>query len=701
MPRGSYVICWAAALLAGLAPLPFGSVGPASSALVQTGVVALALLWVGSRRRAGVSPLPWRDPILWTGAALLGYGLLQIVPLPIGLVEALSPAAAALKSGYSPEPPAWAALSLNPYATWRSCLRIVCWTLAALLVRHNAVDLKGRLVVAGGLVAGGLFQAGYGLFEFISGRQHIFGYAKKHFTDVATGTFISRNNYAGYLEMAIPMALALSLLCLGRLGRSRRAASSGGDSFRRSLEKAAGPRAFKALLFLLAAFVMTVALLMSRSRMGIISIAVALIAGGLLLGLRGKSRRFAVVSVAVAGTAAIFASQIEILPIVNRFHALHYEFGGGYGRYRVWVDAVDLVRSYPLFGSGLGTWEMAFSPFRKDATQVKVDFAHNDYLEFGAEAGAAGVVILVAGAFLALRQRARWRSLGAHEDEIALAAGVGLLALALHSFTDFHLAIPADALTAALLVGLFLRQSGPAPAPAAAAPPRRGGALFPAAVCSLALLGLGAAAVTPAVAQIQAGPAAGARGDEEDPAGRPAETGAGAPDDDLCPGCALDPFNPTRYTDAASRVRRRILSDVEVVVRAQSAGVLPDAHTRVYLAGRIEAGLGLARRAIALSPASGRAHMEAGLLHFGRFALTGLPLQASDDFERARESFSRAMSLQPWRAATHRRIARLVAPFLDQADDSQRDFILRAVRRAAELAPRDPEMARLASEVGA
>src|SRR5262245_40940680 len=217
MPRGGgYSICWALAVLVAVAPLPFGSVGPLWSGILEVSVVALTLVWVHSRRRAGLSPLPWRDPLLLAGGAMLAYGLLQMAPLPLVLVDFLSPHAAWLKATFAPHAPAYTSLSLDPYATWRSCLRVVCWTLAALMARHRAIDLKGRLVVAGGLVAGGLFQAAYGLFEFISGRQHIFAYEKKYFTDVATGTFISRNNYAGYLEMAIPIALGLAMIALGQ-----------------------------------------------------------------------------------------------------------------------------------------------------------------------------------------------------------------------------------------------------------------------------------------------------------------------------------------------------------------------------------------------------------------------------------------------------------------------------------------------------
>src|SRR5678816_1977169 len=279
MSRGSYSICWVVALLVAAAPLPFGSVDPLPSAALLLCLLCLGLAWLTLRSLSGLTPLPWRDPLLLGGAALMAYGLFQMVPLPHAILSVISPGGAALRAGFSPDPGAWAPVSLHPYATWRSCLHIACWTLAAVMVRHCAVDLKGRLVVAGGLVAGGMFQAGYGLFEFISGRQHIFAYKKQYFTDVATGTFISRNNYAGYLEMAIPVGLALAMLALGRATDIDGSSRSG--SLKRRLANITGQQGFRALALLMVAFLMAIALLMSRSRMGIIATVAALVVGGL------------------------------------------------------------------------------------------------------------------------------------------------------------------------------------------------------------------------------------------------------------------------------------------------------------------------------------------------------------------------------------------------------------------------------------
>ena len=492
---------------------------------------------------------------------------------------------------------------------------------------------------------------------------------------------------------------------------------------RRRLARAGGPESFRALLLLMGAFLMAVALLMSRSRMGIVSMLFALVVGGLAMGLRGRSRGFAIASVGVAAVATIFASQIDILPVVKRFHQVRDEFGAGYSRLDVWKQSGALLSDYPVVGSGLGTWEAAFSPFRDDSAQLRVDYAHNDYLEFGAEAGAAGLILLAVAAFGVLRSSGRGR-----RDELAIAAGCGLLSLALHSLTDFHMSIPADALAAACLAGLFLRAPGPMDAlgglqTARAATAREmrpglrgvrhtrpGRRRLAVAACAGVLVIVMVAAATPTAADrlaptpaasrdartsLARGAAAGApagrdgtllAGDER-PSVADLTASSGPHLDEGCGPCRLEPFAAYRWIESASVARQRLMRDVEAIVQAQELRGMADPASRQYLAGRLDEARAMAMRGLTLSPALAQGHMEAGLLLFGRFALTGLPPAVSDDFVSAVTAFARSLALQPWRASAHAQVARVLEPLLDQAGPSERPFIERTLRRAHELDP--------------
>ena len=52
-----------------------------------------------------------------------------------------------------------------------------------------------------------IFQSFYGLTEFFGGTERIFGYKKKLGLGSATGTYINRNHFSGFLEMIFPISL--------------------------------------------------------------------------------------------------------------------------------------------------------------------------------------------------------------------------------------------------------------------------------------------------------------------------------------------------------------------------------------------------------------------------------------------------------------------------------------------------------------
>jgi O-antigen ligase len=111
-------------------------------------------------------------------------------------------------------------------------------------------------------------------------------------------------------------------------------------------------------------------------------------------------------------------------------------------------------RDYPVFGSGLGSFPVVFPRYSGSATALAYTHAHNDYLEFGAEAGAVGLSLL--GLMVLLSFAAALRAQQLRRDPLmrglSFAAMMGILALMIHSAADFNLQIPANALTFMLLL---------------------------------------------------------------------------------------------------------------------------------------------------------------------------------------------------------------------------------------------------------
>jgi O-antigen ligase/tetratricopeptide (TPR) repeat protein len=136
------------------------------------------------------------------------------------------------------------------------------------------------------------------------------------------------------------------------------------------------------------------------------------------------------------------------------------------GRANVWNDTLKMIRDFPLFGVGLGSWQDLFQRYR--AAPWSQEFyreAHNDYLELLAESGIIGFVLLGWFFLLAGKTLLRYVTSDRPSEDTGSKALVGALlaalgAMAFHEFFDFSLQIPANAFLFTLLLALALRIAG-------------------------------------------------------------------------------------------------------------------------------------------------------------------------------------------------------------------------------------------------
>lgn len=115
-------------------------------------------------------------------------------------------------------------------------------------------------------------------------------------------------------------------------------------------------------------------------------------------------------------------------------------------RAALWHEALLMMRDQPFTGVGPGRFQ-ALSPtanFDRDAR-----WAHNSFLQNGAETGAMGLLLLV------LLFMWGFGSLGANPtpDNLSVLAAAAIAALGIHASVDYVLHFPAVPLTTAALVG--------------------------------------------------------------------------------------------------------------------------------------------------------------------------------------------------------------------------------------------------------
>ena len=411
-----------------IAVLAFGGTSPAFFLPAQVIILGLGVLLLSASLRAPLSV--GRFPVL-VPLVLVALVLLQIIPLPA-------------RAGHT--------ISIAQYQTVSQLLLLATYLTAfyvALLVCEDR-NAKRRLVYA--LIALGAFEAFYGLVQYLTGWQHIFGYVKKYYLEDATGTYINRNHFAGLLEMALPFTVALALDLAGKLrGDVQRS-----EAKARNLLIAS--ELFPLIFLSFLAVAIFIALIFSRSRMGIISAIASLIAILALAGSTLPSKR-----IRIAAAVLFFVGIVGIVvwvgsdPVIGRFEVLGQEYSQtGQNRIAIWRDTLKLIRQHPWLGTGLGTFSVAYTSVQTVFLNRLVDHAHCDYLEVVTELGLPGGFLVFASFFWTLARAVRGYRKAENRFDAAVCLGCigGITAILVHSFADFNLYIPANALVFAVTLAL-------------------------------------------------------------------------------------------------------------------------------------------------------------------------------------------------------------------------------------------------------
>src|SRR6266853_2266726 len=426
-----------------VAVLAFGGTAPSFFTTTQVIILGLGALCIlsGQFSRITSTRIPIASPLL-----LFAFVLLQVCPLPLSLAPLFGRAPDDLlgESHFT--------ASMAQYQTVSHLLLLVTYLVAFFLtlVLCRDPNAKRRLVFA--IVSLGVFEALYGLIQYLTGWQQIFTYVKKYYLEEATGTYINRNHFAGFLEMILPFAVVLAL-------RWARLLFQNTSSRTATLRKIASRTEFLSLVFwLFLAILLFVALVLSRSRMGIISALVSLVA---ILALAGASSFRARTRAAVA--ALFFLGVLGLVvwigsdPVMSRFETLGQEYTlSGQSRVSILRDTLGLIRQHPLLGTGLGSFSTVYPSVQTVFLHLLVEHAHCDYLEVASELGLPGAILVFGSIFWVLARTAGQYKKAEESFDKAVSLGCigSIAAILVHSLADFNLYIPANALVFTVILAL-------------------------------------------------------------------------------------------------------------------------------------------------------------------------------------------------------------------------------------------------------
>ena len=452
-------------LLAWLAwlPLPFGSIVPrARLPLIAVPLlicaVAAVVRLLATRDRTSTAQ-PTRAWMIWAsgGALLLLTGGLQLVPMPPGLLRALSPESEAIWTAASRTAALAGAavsemhpISLDPRATALELFRIAAllaaFTASAFLIRTHAT----RIALATVLCATAMFESLYGLREAALQRYEIWGWVNRLIFNRVTGTFVNPNHFAHYLAIVLPMALFLVAFAWHVSGTDETPLS-------RRLAMLLEQRVLMTGFALIAAIGCVAAILLAQSRGALLALA----AGTFFMAALLPGRRVARLAFAGAGGLALIVAMVVYLGperTVARFVPTEFERQTFVGRRIGIAAAFSLWQRFAILGSGLGTFERVVSMEQKQDLEKIYHHAHNDYAELAATGGTLGFVIVVValiGGYVSLLRATfgaatelSWRRRAFH-----VAALASLTIAMVHALIDFNFFIPSNPATLAAIAG--------------------------------------------------------------------------------------------------------------------------------------------------------------------------------------------------------------------------------------------------------
>ncbi|HXC70330.1 MAG TPA: O-antigen ligase family protein [Pyrinomonadaceae bacterium] len=410
------VICIAIVMSA----LAYGTVHYWALGLFNLGGLTVLVLWVLDAWRLGTMRVS-RNALQLPLLGALALGLIQLLPLR-------------------------ETLSLDPYST-----RLVLVQLATLLIYFAAtlvfVDSPHRLhILVRTIMIFGFCLAVFGLTQSFTSPTKVY-WVRELPQSTAFGPFINRHHFAGYMELTI--ALPLGLLFGGVVEKDKR------------------------LLYLFVAGLMGIALVMTTSRGGIISLVAEIMFLVVVTAIwrkkeeqhhsshRKPSRLKPIVIRIGLATALLIGLFLGVIMFGGEFSIYRFidsvnSTDPTTGRSHFWAVTLDIIKAHPFVGTGLGAYGVIYTKYDSRNGLFRLEQAHNDYLQVVSDGGTIGAVLAL-GFVALLFYKAIQRAKTTKDDfrrAVALGSLSGCFAVLVHSFFDFTLHTTSNALLFLVLAAM-------------------------------------------------------------------------------------------------------------------------------------------------------------------------------------------------------------------------------------------------------
>lgn len=451
------------------APLAFGSVHVWAYTIVELGVFLLLGLWFFDRLVVSRdNQLTWvKTPANLFLVLLLAFIGLQLVPLPSAVTALVSPGTLADKqsqllilgaAAQAPmEPLPWLSLTYYSHATRIEGLKLAAYAGMFFLVVNTLTSRKRIDILVFCLIFLGLFEALYAIYQVFSDAPRVWWWASRvGKARYASGTFIVSNHFAAYMGMLVCLTFGFVIAQHTRSKELQPGLGGFKESIQRLVSRfSPGSGQPRSIMLAFIAVIMGASILLSASRSGIACLGAALLTFAALFSLKKRFRKHAAIALCLCGLTIGLGLGIGMDPTLIKFER---SAEGWEKRMITTLSMLPMLADYPAAGVGWGGFRYLYPryvPAEWDGVSSS-GFSHNDWVEAGVEAGLPGLVIIVSAFFIYLFRMIRlWQKRrDLHALGIGAGAVAGMLAIALHSFFDLNMRIPANPLTLAAILGL-------------------------------------------------------------------------------------------------------------------------------------------------------------------------------------------------------------------------------------------------------
>jgi tetratricopeptide (TPR) repeat protein len=450
---------WLLIILLAFMPLAFGVVHAWSEEIVilLSGSIVLCFL---------IKFLIYKNQhIIWTWAyiplsAFLILIVVQLIPLTSGFISIISPNTSELKKELLNDLPdadtflKSLTLTFYPYAT-KHDLRLILALGGVFFVVLNEFHRPEKIKrLLGAIVVIGAFVSVITLAQNIFGNGKIYWFVNNHSSNSYSGPFVNHSHYGQFMNLSIGAALGLLMVKLNEIFTNKKLTLPAVFNYFCSSSSTS-------IWFLISIIGISMAtVFITLTRGGIISMLIAMFFITLIISSKRHLRSHGWILVGTALISFLCILYIGFDSVYSRMATIRNLNEAGESRLQMLKDTTIAWSKFPLFGSGLGTYSVVYPIFDDSYISAHATHAENEYAQTAEETGLIGLgLLIIFAAIIGICFVKNIKRTSYSIQSASYGLGFGIIAILIHSFSDFGQHLPANAFLSAIFCALLITMS--------------------------------------------------------------------------------------------------------------------------------------------------------------------------------------------------------------------------------------------------